>query len=164
VIAQHADGSPVEIGVVSTGGPSCSTKLPNIFTRVDRLSTWAAEWVAAVEAGGAAPSLPHAQVPVMTRETGEGFAAAVLTGALREHFRSPKNTRGECRRRGRSAVRCTLAWVSGADLYGSTITVYYAARRNAVVWDDHYRIQWVNRHCWLASGHRERCAIHSRHR
>jgi hypothetical protein len=100
----------------------------------------------------------------MTRETGEGFAIAVLTGPLLDQFRGAKKARGDCRQSGRSAVRCTLAWVSGTDLYNATITVYYAARRNAVVWDDHYRIQWVDRHCWLASGHRERCAVHSRHR
>ena len=54
-IAQRADGSPVEIGIVSTGGPDCSTKLPNVFTRADRVSTWASEWIAATESGAPPP-------------------------------------------------------------------------------------------------------------
>ncbi len=71
-IAHRADGSPVEIGIVSTGGPSCSTKLPNIFTRVDRVSTWAAEWIAATEPGAPPPAL-KAQLPAMSRGKRRGL-------------------------------------------------------------------------------------------
>lgn len=164
VIAQRADGSAVEIGVVSTGGPLCSTKLPNVFTRVDRLATWATEWVAAIETGGPPPSVPQARVPAMSRENGEGYAIAVLIGSLSRYFHSAEHTKGNCARHGRSAVKCALAWDSGPNIYAVTISVFYAVRRNAIVWDDHYRIQWVNRHCWLTSAHRQRCAVHSQHR
>ena len=41
--------------VISTGGPVCSTKLPNVFTRVDYVSTWVSEWIAATESGGPPP-------------------------------------------------------------------------------------------------------------
>jgi hypothetical protein len=164
VIAERADGSPVELGVVSTGGSSCSTKLPNIFTRVDRLSTWAAGWIAATEAGGPAPSLPQAAIPAMTKQAGEGFVGGLLSDLLGERFLAAERARGSCKLRGRSAVKCELAWITGPNLYAALVTAFYASRRNAIVWDDHYRIQWVNRRCYLASGHPKRCAIHTLHR
>jgi secreted trypsin-like serine protease len=76
-IAHRLDGSPVQIGIVSTGGPGCSTKLPNIFTRTDRVSTWASEWIATTELGAPPPALkPH--LPAMSQESAEGLAAGLL--------------------------------------------------------------------------------------
>jgi trypsin len=164
VIAQRADGSPVEIGVVSTGAPLCSTKLPNIFTRVDRLSTWAAAWVAATEAGGPPPSLPHALIPSMTKQTGEGFVGSLLLTTLGKEFLLAQQLRGRCQRQSSSAVKCGLSWAAGPNLYGALVTVFYASRGNAVAWDSHYRIKRVNRRCYLRSAHRNRCAVHTLHR
>lgn len=97
VIAHRADGSAVEIGVVSTGGPRCSTKLPNIFTRVDRVSTWATEWIAATEFGAPPPTV-NLRLPTMSAESAEGFVAGVLATEIGESFQRSKDLRGSCRR------------------------------------------------------------------
>ena len=62
-IAHRPDGSPVQIGIITSGGYECETREPNLYTRVDRVSQWAGEWVAAVETGrpraaGRAPAAP----------------------------------------------------------------------------------------------------------
>ncbi|HXR31398.1 MAG TPA: serine protease [Solirubrobacterales bacterium] len=43
----RADGTPVQIGITSLGPANCDTRLPDIFTRVDRISPWVAQWIAA---------------------------------------------------------------------------------------------------------------------
>lgn len=46
-LAFRADGTPVQIGITSLGPADCDTRLPDIFTRVDRISAWVGEWIAA---------------------------------------------------------------------------------------------------------------------
>ena len=46
-LAFRADGTPVQIGITSLGPANCETRLPDIFTRVDLVSTWVGEWIAA---------------------------------------------------------------------------------------------------------------------
>lgn len=46
-LAFRADGTPVQIGITSLGPANCETRLPDIFTRVDRVSAWVEEWIAA---------------------------------------------------------------------------------------------------------------------
>lgn len=46
-LAFREDGTPVQIGVTSLGAPDCNTRVPDIFTRVDRISGWIAAQIAA---------------------------------------------------------------------------------------------------------------------
>src|SRR5207344_1600253 len=59
-IARRADGTPVEVGIIVGGGPECSRTIPNLYTRVDRISAWVAGWIAAVEQGAPEPPTPTA--------------------------------------------------------------------------------------------------------
>jgi secreted trypsin-like serine protease len=133
-IAHRPDGSAVEIGITSTGGPGCSTKLPNVFTRTDRVSTWAAEWVAAIEQGAPPPRPGLDRLPKMSGESAEGFVLKTLVGGLGERFLAGEDLQGSCLRLGRSRVRCEIGWRLGRRLYKSTVVVYYAFRHDAVVW------------------------------
>ncbi len=54
-LAYRADGTPVEIGITSLGPGDCDTTLPDVFTRVDLVSAWVGEWIAAAAAGTPAP-------------------------------------------------------------------------------------------------------------
>jgi secreted trypsin-like serine protease len=54
-IAFREDGTPVQIGITSLGAPNCDTRVPDIFTRVDRISGWIGEQIAAT-AGAPAPT------------------------------------------------------------------------------------------------------------
>jgi secreted trypsin-like serine protease len=54
-VAFREDGTPVQIGITSLGAPNCDTHVPDIFTRVDRISSWIGEQIAAA-VGAPAPT------------------------------------------------------------------------------------------------------------
>lgn len=159
-IAHRADGSPVEIGIVSTGGPRCSTKLPNIFTRVDRVSAWAAEWIAATELGAPPPTL-KAQLPTMSRESAEGLAAGLLSARFGRLFTGNQGLRGGCRRLGAARQKCELLWRFGPKVYFGTVTVFYALQQDTVAWGNSYIINRASIRC-LRSEHSDRCHVETR--
>ncbi len=165
-IARRADGSPVEVGIVSTGGPGCSRSLPNIFTRVDRVSAWVAGWIAAVESGGPAPliKIPRAHPPLLSFERAEALSAIALEADFKYRFRRASEKGIRCARLSRERVKCGVSWAQGGNDYFGTITVYYAIRHHVVVWNDRYRIHWVDDHCWFHSGHRQTCVVRTRSR
>jgi secreted trypsin-like serine protease len=145
-IAHRADGSAVEIGVTSTGGPGCSTRLPNIFTRADLLSTWASEWIAATEAGAPPPTL-KAHLPGLTRESAQGLIFGLLSTRFGELFTGGEGLRGRCKRLGPARMKCELAWRFGPRIYYGAATVFYALRQGTVAWDNSYVIHRVRVRC-----------------
>lgn len=159
VIARRADGSPVELGIVSTGGPLCSTKVPNIFTRTDLVSSWAAEWVAAIESGGPPPSL-RAQLPKLSEESAEERTARTLIGSLGNLFVQSRQVRGACRRLSRVRVKCEILWQHGSRTYLATVTVFYVLRQNTVALDSNFVVRRASTRC-LRSG-RQNCPVESR--
>lgn len=163
-IAHRTDGTAVEVGIVSTGGPGCNPRLPNVFTRVDQVAAWVGAWVAAVELGAPTPATktPKAHVPFLSVERTKELAAIAFAEDFRQHFTKASDKRISCRRASKSKVKCGVAWYQGGDDYYGTITVFYAIRKNAVVWDDHYKIQWVNDRCYFRSGHRASCTVHTK--
>ncbi len=165
-IAHRPDGTPVEVGIVSSGGPECRTELPNVFTRVDRISAWAAEWVAAIESGAAAPParVPPIEPPAMTMTKAETLVIQTLVNDFGVRFAGGFGIRGRCERIEPVKFKCGLAWFFGRDDYFGTVTVYYATRHSSVVWNGRYTINWVDDHCWFSSGHRATCPIHTRRR
>jgi secreted trypsin-like serine protease len=161
VIGQRPDGTPVELGIISTGGDFCSTKRPNVMTRVDLVSGWVAEWVAATEAGGPRPVLdPNTPFPAMTEPVAEVFAV----GTLRDHFgkslERAQRIAGNCRRASRTRFNCEIAWISGRLVYGGIVSPFYVRRDNAVVWDSHYQVRWGALKCLRENP--RRCPIHSK--
>ena len=46
-LAFRGDETPVQIGITNLGPADCDTRLPDVFTRVDRVSAWVGEWIAA---------------------------------------------------------------------------------------------------------------------
>lgn len=160
-IAQRADGTPVQLGVISTGGPSCSTKLPNVLTRADLVSAWVAEWIAATEAGATRPLVdPNAALPLMTRPTAELFTVFTLQARFRRQLEKAKELLGNCRRVSRSRFRCNIAWISGRIIYAGTVTPFYIHRQEAVSWDSHFRVEWATLKCLRSDA--RRCPIHTK--
>lgn len=158
-IGQRADGTPVELGVISTGGPFCNPKFPNVLTRVDTVSPWVAEWVAATEAGGPRPS-PSIVLPQMTRSVAELFAVYTLQNHFGRAFERASEVFGNCRRAGASSGRCEVAFRSGPNLYAGVVTPAYVRRQGAVAWQSHFRIEWAALKCLRKNP--QRCAIHTR--
>jgi secreted trypsin-like serine protease len=158
-IGVRADGVPVELGVISTGGAFCSTKLPNVLTRVDVISGWVSEWIAATESGGPRPIVdPKTPFPLMTKPVAEEFA--VLT--LQDHFgsRFSGSVYGSCRRASQSRFRCEVSWRSGRNIYGGTVSPFYLRQQDAVTWKSHFRIEWAPLKCLRANA--PHCPIHVR--
>jgi secreted trypsin-like serine protease len=160
-IAQRADGSPVQLGIVSTGGPRCSTKLPNIFTRVDLVSTWASEWIAATELAAPPPAL-KAQLPTMSRESAEGLVVGLLNARFGRLFAGNHGVRGDCRRLGPARQKCELLWRYRSRLYFASVTVFYTLQQNTVAWDNSYVIRRASARC-LESDHSGNCPVETRH-
>lgn len=158
-IGQRADGTPVELGIISTGGPFCNPQFPNVLTRVDTVSTWVAEWAAATEAGGPRPN-PPIVLPQMTRSVAELFAVFTLQTQFGGAFERASEVFGSCRRTGRSSGRCEVAFRSGRNLYAGVITPSYVSRQGAVTWQSHFKIEWAVLKCLRKNPNR--CAIHTR--
>lgn len=166
LIAQRADGTPVEIGIVSMGSARCKTTLPNIFARADRIAGWAGEWIAAVEQGAPQPvvKVPKAVLPRMTKPEAKELVALAMGYDFGRRFRGGKEKRLNCQRITREKYKCGITWWFGPNDYFGTVTVFYAIQRNSVTWNARYTIQWVNDRCWFKSGNRKSCEIHSKHR
>ncbi|HEX5989879.1 MAG TPA: serine protease [Solirubrobacterales bacterium] len=158
-IGQRADGTPVELGIISTGGPFCNTRFPNVLTRVDTVSGWVGEWIAATEAGAPRP-VANPALPQMTRSVAELFAVYTLQNHFGRAFERAAEVFGNCRRAGRSSYRCELAFRSGRNLYAGIVTPAYVRRQDAVAWQSHFRIEWAAIKCLRKNPNR--CAIHTR--
>lgn len=158
-IGQRADGTPVELGIISTGGPFCNTKFPNVLTRVDTVATWVAEWIAAAEAGAPRPS-PTVALPQMTRETAELFAAYTLQNHFGRAFERAAEVFGSCRRASRSRYRCEIVFRSGRNLYAGVVSPAYVRRQDATAWQSHFKVEWAALKCLRQNP--QRCAIHTR--
>lgn len=160
-IAQRPDGSFVEVGITSTGGPMCSPKLPNVLTRVDAISTWALQWIAAVESGGPPPTVdPATPLPPLSSENGKQFAVFRLAAAFGPRFTDARAARGRCKRLSRSQVGCEIVWIGGANVYVAALTVFYLRADDAVVWDSHYRVRWGRLACLRDDERRRPCPLH----
>jgi secreted trypsin-like serine protease len=161
VIGQRPDGTPVELGIISTGGDFCSTKRPNVMTRVDLVSGWVAEWIAATEAGGPRPvGDPKAAFPLMTKPVAEVFAVGTLRDHFGPSFERADRVAGSCRRASRSRFKCEIAWISGRFVYGGIVSPFYVRRDGAVVWGSHFQVRWGLLKCLRENP--GRCAIHSK--
>jgi secreted trypsin-like serine protease len=158
-IGQRADGTPVELGIISTGGPFCNPNFPNVLTRIDTVSTWVAEWVAATEAGAPRPN-PSIVLPQMTKSVAEVFAVMTLQTHFGRAFERASEVFGSCRPTGRSIGRCEVAFRSGRTLYAGVVTPAYIRRQGAVAWQSHFRIEWALLKCLRKNPNR--CAIHTR--
>lgn len=160
-MALDSSGALVEIGITSLGDPECSTYLPNVFTRVDRVSAWVASWIAAIEQGAPAPAAtaPKLRVPFMSIPRAKSLVARSLSEDLRSRWRKGRAKRIGCERIEREKVKCGVNWWQGPNDYWGTVTVYFLQERGIVYWNDRYKIHFVNDYCWWYSGHRRTCVI-----
>lgn len=159
-IALRPDGTPVQVGIVSSGAPGCSTELPNVFTRADRVSAWAAEWVAAIELGAPPPTLKP-RLPAMSRESAQQLVIGLLNARLGELFSGSRDVSGRCQRLGRVKFKCELLWTYGSKIYLGTVTARYVLRQNAVTWDSSYLLRRASIRC-LQGDRPGRCPVETR--
>ncbi|HEX2392083.1 MAG TPA: serine protease [Solirubrobacterales bacterium] len=144
-----ANGVAVQVGITSLGEARCATKLPGVFTRVDRISPWVAGWVAAVETGAPAPAIkvPRAKLPRLTMARARGFVVRGLREDFGHRFSGGAEKRAACVRLARTRVKCQVEWFQGGNDYFGTITVFYVLGRESVLWNDRYVIHWASDSC-----------------
>jgi V8-like Glu-specific endopeptidase len=164
-IAVDGSGTPVEVGITSFATQNCMMTLPDGFTRVDRVSSWVASWVSAVELGGPTPAVHHPRVrlPRMTIQEAHRFVDLGLSEHFRYRYRRGTYKRIGCERVEATKVKCGLTWYQGGNDYYGTITVYFLQYQGVIYWNDRYKIHWVDDHCWFFSGHRQTCVIRTAH-
>jgi hypothetical protein len=165
-IAQREDGSLVQVGIIDLGVQGCNTRVPEILVRVDRISSWAASWIAAVEFGGPLPAvkIPKVVLPRLAISDAKRFAAFGLAEDFRYRFFRGKYLEIRCGRVEREKVKCGVAWYQGGNDYYGTITIYYGLDREGGFWSYRYKIHWVDDYCWFYSGHRQTCVIRTQTR
>ncbi|MGN6662908.1 MAG: S1 family peptidase [Solirubrobacterales bacterium] len=161
-IGRRADGTPVELGITSTVGPFCTPKVPNVQTRVDFVSTWVSQWIAATESG-APPPPGVGELPAMTKGGAEELAVFALIDAFGKRFAKAGEIAGGCRKASRTRFRCEIAWVTGGTIYAGIVSPFFVKRQGAVAWDSHYRVEWAKLKCIRNQAKNRRCAIHTRH-
>lgn len=162
-IATRADGTPVELAVISVVGPLCTTRFPNVLTRADYVSTWVGEWIAATEAGAPPPFVdPAAPLPTMAKASGEQFAILTLFNAFGERFSSATRLTGNCRRSSKIRFRCEIAWLSHGTIYAGVISPFYVHRQQTTAWKSHYLVRWAKRSCIDREFKGRGCRIHSK--
>lgn len=158
-IGLRADGTPVQLGITSTGGPFCSTRLPNVLTRVDYVAGWVSEWIAATEAGAPPPIVDSGSLlPAMIREGAEELTVRTLIDAFGPRFERAREAAGRCRKASRVRFRCEIAWITGRTIYAGDVSPFYVERQDAVSWDSHFRIEWASLKCIRSDS--RRCTIH----
>jgi secreted trypsin-like serine protease len=161
-IGTRADGSAVQLGVTSTGGPGCSTKIPTVLTRADLISSWVSEWIAATESGGPPPVVdPSAPLPPMVRESAEEFTVLTLLDVLGGRFERARQVFGGCRKAGKS-FRCQVDWLLGRNVYAAEVAPFYLRRQEAVAWDSRYRVEWAPLKCIEQRPSNSRCPVHKK--
>lgn len=151
-IAQRADGTTVQIGIISLKGSfDCNPQSPQVLARVDRVSPWVAAWSAAVEFGAPAPAvaIPEVELPPMTRVDAEIISWLGLEGDFGNQFAKGRYHQIACRRVNREKVKCRVQWLRGANFYRGGITLYTALPREGFVYNYRYTIRRFNVDCWL---------------
>jgi secreted trypsin-like serine protease len=153
-VATRADGSAVQIGIVSLkSAVNCDPRGPQVLARVDRVSSWVEAWRAAIESGGPAPAVvvPKVVLPPLTRDEGELVAVLGLESDFGGRFTRARFVDGACRRIARERVKCRVQWLTGIYLYRGAITAYTALPREGSVYNYRYTIRRFGFRCWLAN-------------
>lgn len=162
-VATRPDGTPVELAVISVVGPLCTPQAPNVLTRVDYVSSWVSEWIAAAETGAPPPFVdPAAPLPPMKKSTGEEFAIFTLLDAFGERFSSASRVAGSCKRAGSVRFRCEIAWLSRGTIYAGIISPFYVRKQQTFAWDSHFQVRWASKRCVDNEFSGRGCRIHSK--
>jgi len=164
-IGQRADGTPVELGVISVVGPLCTPQAPNVLTRVDYVSSWVGEWIAATESGAPEPLVdPAAPLPVMKKSVAEEFAVYTLFNAFGKRFADLSRIFGDCRQASRTRFRCEIAWISHHTIYAGIVSPFYVRRQQTNTWDSHFQVRWAPQRCVNDDRlGKPGCQVHSKH-
>ena len=188
LLAVGPDDQAVQIGITDFGPADCDTVSADYFTAVEPLATWAR---AQIEAAAPPPPVAvapppassppptattptttpattpppesAAKLPRMTLTEARVDARRTLVGAFGKSFDPRYPYRASCRRESPTRFNCRVTFSSARNDYYGNVTVYLVGgSAGQVRWSDRYAIHWVNDRCYLHSGHRRTCKVHSK--
>jgi secreted trypsin-like serine protease len=165
-LARRPDNTAVEIGITSLVGDNCTPRLPDVFTRVDRVSPWVNGWIEATKPGSTTPPPPTPaplalHLPSMTKNQAKAYVTLALEHDFKNVFRHGRGYTIECERLAAQRMRCGVAWFRRPKIYAGVVTVFYVFRRDAISLNARYVMRSINARCYL-SDRRESCKVHVR--
>ena len=159
-IAMRADGTPVQVGIVSFGIVGCDTRNPEVHTRVDGVSEWVGSWIAAIEQGAPAPTLFRPKLfrlPRLSKRQATILAIEGLYVDFRQRFLQGRFTEIDCRRVEREKFKCLVFWLHARSVYIGAITVFLSLPKEGSIANYRYRIKRYNAVCWAYSRRAAAC-------
>lgn len=184
IAAFDTAGQLVEIGLTTEGPVDCNTNTADYFAATLPISAWAQAWIQAVAppppptppapapstpppAPSTTPSGQHPSAPALPTlglTAAKHYVRLTLGGGLARVFKHGFQYTVRCSRESSTRFKCAVTFSSGANYYYGNVTVYYlSGAGGSLEWTDTYTIHWVNRQCYLGSGHAQRCRVDTRH-
>lgn len=183
LLADEANGTPIEIGITSVGPADCDTTSADYFTGLLPAAPWIESEISAVAphptppppttttppptttATTPAPTTTTTnpskpKLPGMNKATARSHARQVLSGVFDRIFARREAYDVSCSRVSATRFKCGVTFSSGPrDYYGNVTVFYEFGSDGKVYWSDDYTMRWVNDYCYFHSGHRRSCKI-----
>lgn len=158
-IVRLADGTAVQVGIISSGQPDCRATFPEFLTRADRVSGWASGWIATIESGAPAPPIARLpfRLPRMTIPRAKIFSWFGLESSFGRRFTKGKYKEVFCQNVEPEKTKCKVFWFTAGFVYIGAITTYYAIPVEGAIWNYRYRISKVPGGCWVDARNWRRC-------
>jgi trypsin len=162
LVAADSANRVVQIGITSRGPTDCSPYSPDLFTRVDLISSWANFLTASVAPPGSVPPpvnvAPPPSAPAITMSDARAYAARMVR--TRTH-RRPQLT-VNCTRIDRQTLHCSIAWLTGDSSYKATGKFWHFLSNGTAYWT----YDFSGTHTWLkcfTRHHVSHCTTHRQH-
>ncbi len=167
LFVQAPSGEAVQVGITSLGSPTCEPGSPDVFTRIDPISRWIEEWIAAVAPGSKLPkplsgSPQGPRLPPLPRLVAAQFAHNTLLSAFGERFRQRREPLQSCENLEASRYFCFTAWSYGPSTYFGSLQVYLVIEKGQLSWSSTYAIHRVNSRCAGRLHGSRRCPLTTR--
>jgi secreted trypsin-like serine protease len=151
-IVTKANGTRIQVGVISSQADDCALDEPEVLTRVDVISYWVAEWIAAIEHGAREPrvSLPKVSLPRMSEQKVKAFAPQALAWSFRHAFtgrRSGSFKVKQCTQSGRTGMKCDVSWIFAGMRWHGHLSFHFGTTREGRIVNFSYRIAHLNKTC-----------------
>jgi secreted trypsin-like serine protease len=151
-IVTRSNGTQVQVGVISSQADNCAIDEPEVLTRVDVISYWVAEWIAAIENGRPEPrvSYPKVTLPRMSERTVKRFAPQALAWSFRHAFTGRRDgsfKASQCNQLGKLGMKCNVSWRYAGMRWHGRVSFHYGTTREGRIVNFSYRIAHLNKAC-----------------
>ncbi|HEX5608619.1 MAG TPA: trypsin-like serine protease [Solirubrobacterales bacterium] len=150
--ALRPDGTPVEVGIVSSGGAYCSLHVPNTYTRVDAISDWILGWIATVEQGAVPPPMPTPSPPYLYLEGAAELNRTLLWFLFDRHFRRGLQKQVGCHKVAWEVAKCRNRWHQGGHRYYGRASFRLGVENGLAFLKVESTVHWIDEECDRVGG------------